>query len=421
MASLSPVHVSGAARETLHWVGTWSAAPQNTASPRPTVYENQTLRLIVHVSVGGKKARVRFSNLFGDTPLTIGSAHVARRTTGADIELASDRALTFGGKPSVTIAPQGAAISDGVDIDIPALSDVAISVFLPEETKVLTSHILAKQTNYVSPATGDSTAAATFSVEKKIGSWPFLAGLDVVTSSQGASIVAFGSSLTDGDGSTADTNRRWPDVLAERLQKEGLTELGVLNEGVIGNRLMSDTESPNQTGGPLAATYAQLGVNLGQSGVRRFDRDVLGQSGVRYVVLALGVNDILFPGSFVDASHAVSAQALIKANRDLIARAHKHHIRAIGTTIPPFEHALFRNPRFDDFYSPEKEKVRQEVNEWVRHGGAFDGVIDFDKAVRDPNRPTQILPAFDSGDHLHVNNDGNVAQGQGIPLTLFRH
>jgi lysophospholipase L1-like esterase len=232
--------------------------------------------------------------------------------------------------------------------------------------------------------------------------------------------VAFGSSLTDGDGSTRDANRRWPDVLAERLQKTGATEVGVLNEGVIGNRLLSDTESPGQTGGPLASAYAALGPHLGQAGVRRFESDVLGQSGVKYVVLALGVNDILFPGSFIDSSQSVTSQALISGNRELIARAHKKGIRAIGTTIPPFEHALFRSPSFDQFYTPEKEKVRQEANEWVRHGGAFDAFIDFDEVVRDPNRPTQILPAYDSGDHLHVNDAGNVAQGNAIPLSLFR-
>jgi lysophospholipase L1-like esterase len=315
-------------------------------------------------------------------------------------------------------------ISDPADLDVPALSDLAISLFFPEAAALTTSHVLAKQTNYVSAETGDATAQVKFPVAKTITSWPFLTGVDVEASPHSASIVAFGSSLTDGDGSTKDTNRRWPDALAERLQKDpaGNKELGVLNEGIIGNRLLSDTESPRQTGGPppLRAVLEELGPALGQSGVARFDRDVLAQAGVKYVILALGVNDMLFPGSFIPQTESVTAQDLIAGNRQLIARAHKKGIRVIGTTIPPFEHALFRDPFYDRFYSPENEKIRQDVNTWIRASGEFDGVIDFDEAVRDPDRPTQILPAYDSGDHLHVNNAGNVAQGNAIPLSLFQ-
>jgi lysophospholipase L1-like esterase len=285
-----------------------------------------------------------------------------------------------------------------------------ISRFLPEPAKATTQHVLAKQTNYVTA--GDATAAAMFPPSKTIGNWPFLTGVEVIGKT--AVIVALGSSLTDGDGSAKDTNHRWPDYLAAKLPG-----FGILNEGVIGNRLLFDTDSPHQTGGPLADTYKDLGPDLGQSGVRRFERDVLNQAGVKYVILALGVNDILFPGSFVDAGNAVTAEMLIEGNRQLIARAHMRHIRAIGATIPPFEHALFRDPPFDEFYSPEKEKVRSAVNEWIRHGREFDGVIDFDAVVRDPEHPTQILPAFDSGDHLHVNDAGNVAQANAIPLSLF--
>jgi len=220
-----------------------------------------------------------------------------------------------------------------------------------------------------------------------------------------------------------DSNGRWPDVLANRLRKAGGRgqELGVLNEGIIGNRLLTDSDSPRQTGGPppLGPVLAQLGPALGQSGLARFERDVLAQTGVKYVVVALGVNDILFPGAFIPKSEGVSAQSITSGYRQLIARAHKKSIQVIGSTIPPFEHAMFRSPIFKDFYSPEKERVRQEVNAWIRSGGEFDGVIDFDKAVRDPNHPTQLLPAFDSGDHLHPNDAGNVAQGKAISLALF--
>ena len=313
-------------------------------------------------------------------------------------------------------------ISDPVDLDVPALSDLAISLFFPKPATATTSHSLAKETNYVSAETGDSTAAATFPIAKTITSWPFLTGVDVTTSPRGATIVALGSSLTDGDGSTKDANRRWPDVLAERLQKAGgRDELGVLNEGIIGNRLLSDSDSPHQAGGPppLGAVFAQLGPTLGQSGLARFERDVLGQAGVRYVIVGLGVNDILFPGSFIPATENVNSQSVISGYRQLIARGHKKGIRVIGSTIPPFEHAIFPSPFFDGFYTPEKENVRQQVNAWIRGSGEFDGVIDFDEAVRDPNHRTQILPAYDSGDHLHVNDAGNVAQGNAIPLALF--
>ena len=405
------------------WVGTWAAAPQAAVKGPAQTFHNQTLRLIVHTSVGGKKVRIKISNTFGDQPLLIGDAHIARRTSEADLDPASDRTLKFQGRPSVTIPPRSMTVSDPVDLDVPALSDLAISLFFPETAALTTWHILAMQTNYISAETGDATAQAKFPVAKAITFWPFLTGVDVEASPHAASIVALGSSLTDGDGSTRDTNRRWPDVLAERLQKAGGedAELGVLNEGIIGNRLLSDTQSPRQAGGPLplGPVYEQLGPALGQSGVTRFDRDVLEQAGVKYVILALGVNDMLFPGAFTPQTETVTAQDLINGNRQFITHAHKKGIRAIGTTIPPFEHALFREPFFDHFYTPANEKIRQEVNAWIRTGGEFDGVIDFDEAVRDPDHPTQILPAYDSGDHLHVNNTGNIAQGNVISLALF--
>lgn len=406
-----------------NWIGTWAAAPQAAPQGQVQTFHNQSLRLIVHTSAGGKKVRIKISNTFGDQPLLIGTARIARRASEADIDPASDRALKFHGNASTTIPPHSIAVSDPVDLEVPALSDLAISLFFPETAALTTMHILALQTNYLSAETGDATAQMKFPVAQTITFWPFLTGVDVESTPHAAAIVALGSSLTDGDGSSENANRRWPDVLAERLQKGGPkdAELAVLNEGIIGNRLLNDTQSPRQAGGPppLGAVYEQLGPALGQSGLARFDRDVLAQAGVKYVILALGVNDILFPGSFIPQTESVTAQNLINGNRQLIARAHKKGIRVIGTTIPAFEHALFRNPLYERFYSPENEKMRQEVNAWIRTAGEFDGVIDFDQAVRDPNHPTQILPAYDSGDHLHVNDAGNVAQGKAIPLSLF--
>jgi lysophospholipase L1-like esterase len=344
--------------------------------------------------------------------LVIGAAHIAHRTAAAEIDPHSDRTLNFHGKSSTTVAAGSMAISDAVALDVPALSDLAISLFLPQRTEARTSHSMAKQTSYVSPEAGDSTAVVKFPVAGPIHSWPFLTGVDVEASPGAAAIVAFGSSLTDGDGTTVDTNRRWPDVLAERLQKAAgqETEIGVLNEGIIGNRLLHD--SPRDTDNPF-------GGGLGQAGLARFERDVLAQAGVRYVIVGLGINDILFPAfPFTPPSEKVSAEDIIFGYRQLIARGHRKGIRVIGTTNPPFENSAFQG-LVTAFYTPERETVRQKVNDWIRSSGQFDGVVDFDAVLRDPSRPTQLLPAYDSGDHLHPNDTGCVAEGNAIPLALF--
>ncbi len=406
-----------AVQDRTHWIGAWATAPQR--SVRPETFAARTLRLIVHVTAGGGRARIRLSNTFGTSPVTIGAAHIARRTNGVAIDTSSDRTLTFERRPSVKIAAGASVVSDPVALDVPPLSDAAISLFLPENTEASTSHALALQTSYVAAAEGDETGATTFSIGRSIDTWPFLTGLDVEASARGASLVAFGSSTTDGDGSTLDANRRWPDILAERLQREGISELGVLNEGIIGNRLLEDLDSPGQRGGPFEATLLRLGPELGEAGVKRFDRDVVDQPGVRFVVLALGINDILFPGAFTPLTDTVRAERLIAANRKLVERAHKKGIRVIETTIPPFEGALFRKPSIS-FSTPEKERVRQEVNAWIRTSRDFDAVVDFDEAVRDPDHPVRLRPSFDSGDHLHVNDAGNVAQANAFSLAVFR-
>jgi len=425
LALIAPLHGLSEhnARNRERWIGTWATAAQAPIPGRVQTFNNQTLRLIVHTSAAGAKVRVKISNTFGDEPLVIGAVHLACRATGADLIPGSDRTITFSGHPYTTIPARSMLTSDPVALDVPALSDLAISIFLPRSTHATTVHVRAFQTNYVSPETGDSSAEVRFPVAKTIASWPFLTGVDVAALPHGAAIVALGSSLTDGVGSTQDANRRWPDVLAERLQKAGgdKAELGVLNEGIIGNRLLSDNQSPRQAGGPppLGAVFEQYGPALGQAGLARFERDVLVQAGVKYVVIGLGVNDILFPGSFIPQSERVTSQQLIDGYRQIVARAHRQKIRAIGTTIPPFEHAIWPAPFFDRFYSVENEETRQAINIWIRNSGEFDGVIDFDKAVRDPNHPAQLLPAYDSGDHLHVNDAGNVAQANAISLGLF--
>jgi lysophospholipase L1-like esterase len=394
------------------WIGTWATSAQPFLPRALQTYRNQTLRLIVHTSAGGKKVRIKISNTYREKPLLIGAAHIARRASAAEIDASSDRILKFQGRTSTTVPAGAIVVSDPVELDVPALSDLAISLFLPEQTEARTSHSLAKQTNYVSPETGDSTAAVKFPVAKTIRSWPFLTGVDVEASSRGAAIVAFGSSLTDGDGTTTDTNRRWPDVLAERLQKSsnGNLEIGVLNEGIIGNRLLHD--SPKGPDNPF-------GSALGEAGLARFERDVFAQAGVRYVIVGLGINDILFPAfPFTPPSEKVSADDIIAGYRQLIAQAHKKGIRVIGTTNPPFENSAFEG-LVVAFYTSEREADRQKVNEWILKSGEFDAAIDFDQVLRDPDHPTRLLPAYDSGDHLHPNDAGCIAEGNAVPLALF--
>jgi lysophospholipase L1-like esterase len=399
-------------RDGEQWIGTWATAPQPFIPQILQTFRNQSLRLIVHTSAGGTKVRIKISNTYGDRPLLIGGAHIARRTSAAEIDPRSDRVLKFQASSTTTIAAGSMVVSDPVDMDVPALSDLAVSLFLPQVTEAKTSHRMAKQTIYVSAGTGDSTATKNFPVARTIDSWPFLTGVDVEAAPGAAAIVAFGSSLTDGDGTTSDTNGRWPDVLAERLQKGagGTAALGILNEGIIGNRLLQD--SPKGADNPF-------GAGLGQAGLARFDRDVLAQAGVRYVIIGLGINDILFPAfPFTPPNEKVSAEEIISGYRQLIARGHRKGIHVIGTTNPPFENSAFEG-LVTAFYTPQREAVRQKVNDWIRSGGEFDGVIDFDAVLRDPSHPTQLLPAYDSGDHLHPNNAGCIAEANAVPIGLF--
>ena len=395
-----------------HWIGTWATAAQ-PSGPAVQTYANQTLRLIVHTSIGGPKLRIVISNAYGEKPLLIGAAHLARRAGAAEMDPASDRVLKFRNQESATVPPRSTLTSDPVDLQVPPLTDLAISIFLPESTPVTTVHSLSKQTNYISAA-GDHTAEVKFPVAKTMRNWPFLTRVEVAGSSRTAAIVAFGSSLTDGDGTTTDTNHRWPDLLAERLQKAGRTELAVLNEGIIGNRLLQDS--------PTGAAGGRFGRVLGESGLARYDRDVLAQPGVKYVILGLGINDIAFPGSLTPANEKVTAEMIIAGYRQLIARARRQGVKIIGTTNSGFENSFLSLPppaQPITFYTPEKEAVRQQVNDWILHSGEFDGVVDLDEILRDPNHPTQINPRFDSGDHLHPNNDGAVAEANAFALKLF--
>jgi lysophospholipase L1-like esterase len=422
---------------TEQWVGTWGTAPAGPPLPAQLqTFNDQTLRLIVHTSIGGKQVRIRISNTFGTTPLRIGEAHIALRQSGSSIVAGSDRPLTFSGNRAITVPPGAPVLSDPVDLEVPALSDLAISLHLPGSVPAATIHGSAFQTNYVS-LPGNFAGAAAFPTDRTITSWPFLTEVDVNTPGA-AAIVALGDSITDGSNTTIDTNHRWPDLLALRLQTSreplssapankqtnkgadkqtnrqpgkpavapaGLvtwgTGLGVVNRGIGGNRLLRD---PGEQ--PL----------FGRAALERFDRDVLATAGVRYLVVLIGINDIGHPGTgTIPISEEPTVDELIAGYRQLIARAHAKGIAIYGATLTPFEGTVFPG-----YYSPEKEQIRQGVNNWIRSGDEFDGVIDFDRAVRDPSHPTRMLPAYDSGDHLHPNDLGMQAMANAIPLQLFR-
>jgi lysophospholipase L1-like esterase len=395
--------VAGAER----WVGTWATAPTAPGTdPLPSmVFEDQTLRQIVHTSRRGSRVRIRLSNEFGDRPLMIGEAHVAR-VAGEDgeIEPASDRQLTFSGRASVTVPARAPMLSDPVALDVPARSDLAVSVHLPQRTPATTVHGSAFQENYV--AAGNVTGAATIAPTATVTSWYFLTGVRVAAPRSAGSVVTLGDSITDGAVTTPGTNRRWPDQLARRFGAEpGLAGLGVVNVGIGGNRILHDG-SPIQPFGPL----------FGPSALARFDRDVLSQPSARYLTVLLGINDIGHPSSgTAPASEDVSVDDLIAGHRQLIERAHEHGLEVFGATLTPFEGTVFPG-----YFTEAGEAKRQVVNEWIRTSGEYDGVIDFDQAVRDPENPRRMLPAYDSGDHLHPNDAGMAAMAQAVPLRLFR-
>ena len=379
-------------RDTGHWSASWGTAP---AGPPPDAalqtFGNQTLRLVVQASLGGNRVRIRLSNEMGATPLQVGAARIGLRAQGSDVAPGTDRALTFGGRASVTIPPGAPALSDPVELHLPPLASVAVSLYLPGTVQASTLHSLALQTGYVSPA-GDHTASASLPVERTIAAWPFLTALEV--DGTGSAIVALGDSITDGTRSTADANRRWTDVLARRLQGErgpGAL-LAVINRGISANRLSSDNPA-----NPLAGRNAQA----------RFERDVLATSGVRQLVLFIGINDI---GNSSVAS-PLTLDDMVAGYRQLIARARAARIAVIGATLAPFEGAAY--------YSAQKDALRQAVNAWIRSSGEFDAVLDADRILRDPARPSRLLPAYDSGDHLHPNDRGYQALGEAaVPVVL---
>jgi lysophospholipase L1-like esterase len=379
-------------------VGTWTTSPQHAevpfVLPTPAQFDNQTIRQVVHTSVAGYKVRVRLSNELGTTPLAIGAVTIARHGVGADIVAGSDRALSFSGRTAFSIPAGAPALSDPIDFKVPAVGDLVVSVFLPKPTEATTFHSLGVATTYVSTP-GDYSAAVVMPTASTTLSTFFLTGVSVEASPRSAAIVALGDSITDGFASTVDANRRWPNLLAQRLQaRHNTAHLAVLNQGISGNRTLFDVIGPN----------AQA----------RLDRDVLNAPGARFVIFLEGINNIGFSGIPGLTDQAVSADDIIAGHQQIIARVHERGLKIYGCTLTPFEGT------FPGYFTPEGEVKRQAVNQWIRTSGAFDAVIDFDLAVRDPVHPTRMLPAYDSGDHLHPNDAGYQAMANFIDLKLFR-
>lgn len=374
------------------WVDAWSAPP-DSAGP---VLNAQTVRQIVRASVGGSEVRIRLSNLFGNLPLTLGPVHLALRAREADTVAGSDHALSFDGKPTVTIPKGGSVLSDPVKMGVKALQELAVSIYVPADAQyhASTIHNAGIATAYITES-GDATAAVQYPRNEVAGWRVFMTDLEVSGASARHTLVTFGDSITDGVGSKPDANGRWPDYLAARLHADPtLPSIGVADAGIGGNRILHDS--------------------FGPSALSRFDRDALDKPGVRWIVLLEGINDIGGSGYAWKAKDKITAKQLIDGMKTLIARAHAKHVKIYGATLTPFGGSGW------PYHSVAGEKLREDLNAWIRSAGAFDGVVDFDKAVRDPSAPKNMLPAYDSGDHLHPNSAGYQAMAKAIDLDWFR-
>lgn len=381
---------SGGQEANGRWVGTWACAPQLVEIgnlPPPPGLTSNTLRQVVRVSLGGNRLRLRFSNAFGNAPVTITSVLLAASAGRSAIKPETDRALTFRGQRTVTIPAAGMIHSDAFNFDLPPLSDVAVTIHFGDTSTAVTGHPGSRTTSYLQ--TGDATAAVELSAAVRTEHWYILTGIDVIADEPAAAIVTLGDSITDGRGSTTDANNRWPDNLARRLQaNEATKHLSVLNQGIGGNCVLR--------GG------------LGPPAMARLERDVLNQNGVRWLIVLAGVNDI---GSSRGTNTASVASELIAAFDQMITRAHEHNVRVFGGTILPFDGSFY--------FSPAHEAARRTVNDWIRKSGRFDAVIDFANAMHDPQNPARLLAAADSGDHLHPNVPGYEIMAGAIDLALF--
>lgn len=399
---LSPSNA--APRQTVHWYASWTASPFDGAglppalfAPSADVIANQTIRQRLTISRGGSQFRVRFSNAYGKTPLHIGAASVGYSSAGHIVRVP----LTFGGAPSITVSAGAPIVSDAISANLPDGADLDVSLYLPDRTPVATIHLLGLQQSLLSEpgnyVMSDSLpGASSFDMVEKMSGrrYParfFLSEVDVAGSKPTRTVIAFGDSITDGMGSTPDTNHRWPDDLYRRIQKAGL-DLAVVNEGIGGNQVLAN--------------------GMGDSALARFDRDALALPGASTIIIMEGINDIGFSGNMIPGlsrKDVISPEEIIQGYRQLIARAHAKGLRIIGATMTPFA----GSPAF----TPEKEAVRLAVNKWIRTSGAFDAVVDFDAVARDQQQPDRLKSEFNGGDHIHLSDAGYEAMAAAIDLS----
>lgn len=367
-----------------YWVGTWGASPQltepNNMPPKPGLAD-ATLRQVVHVSLGGTRIRIRFSNAFGTKPLKIDAAQIALPAGAGAIQAGTARMLTFAGRTSVTIPSGAPMVSDPVEFHLAPLSDLAVTIHIKDPTRLITGHPGARCTSYL--MAGDGLTSLEMPTAARTPHWYYLCGVDVALGNASA-VAVLGDSITDGRGSPTDGNGRWTDHLARRLQSnKGTAHVGVLNQGLGGNRLLND--------------------GLGPSVLARLDRDVLAQPGVRWVIVLEGINDL--------GTRSASAREVISAYEQIILRSHDRRIKVYGATLMACEGSPYFNPRL--------EAARREINAWIRDSGRFDAVIDFDAATRDPQHPSRLSDAADGGDHLHPGPEGYEIMGGFVDLKLF--
>lgn len=393
-ATLVPAQVSAQQDRAEKWVATWGTAQElsrtPSGAPPALTINNQTVRMVVRASTGGPRSRIRLANAFGAPTVVIGSASVARRDSAAAVVPGSSQPLRFGGETSLVLHPGVVVYSDPLDFGIEPLEEVVVSLYLSGEVGAPTTHPLGLRDTYLSPP-GDYTDSLSFAPVETTRSYNWLAGVDVSAPEEAFSIVAFGNSITDGAVSTPNEDRDWPSRLARRFADDPSTRnIGIVNAGISGNRVLSDA--------------------AGVSALARLDRDVFSYSGVKWLIFMEGINDI---GALARGpTHPeTTAERLIWAYQQVIDRAHANGVKVAGATLTPYEGA--------GYFSEEGEAIRSRVNEWIRTSGAFDAVIDFDAATRDPAHPRRFLPTYDPGDHLHPNDTGYQRMADEVDLSIF--
>ncbi|MCC7461313.1 MAG: SGNH/GDSL hydrolase family protein [Gammaproteobacteria bacterium] len=397
VAGVAPAAVPAPQR----WIATWAASPQAPfAAPAARSLEGRTIRERMRVSVGGARLRIRISNEFGHKPLVLGSVTIGRPLDPATVAAGSLRQVTFGGSRSITVPPGAPAVSDAIDFRVAAGEEISISLYLARSSEPPTEHSVGLKTAIISPP-GDFTQAVQVEMASKTEATLLVTAISVPAKRGQKLVVAFGDSITDGNNSTVDADRNWPGNFLRRLRQLGKGDsIAVVGQAIAGNRLREDGAGP--------------------SALARFDRDVLALPGVTHLVVLEGINDIGWPGAkfgdfeLAPASALPSAADLIGAYRQLIARARAHGIKVIGGTLLPF-----KGTDAPGYYSEAKEPLRAAVNEWIRGGGEFDAVIDFDRVMRDPADPHRTLPKYASFDIIHPSNEGYQAMADAVDPKLF--